>query len=272
MSILRPRIRPARRGFTLLEVLFAVALGASLMVAAITFLLSMGELWGRGSDKRLFDQHVRGVTRFLESFLQQANVPTDATQQAAAGTGTGNNNPPQNNGGGAQNPRTGAGTGATAQTGATSQTGTDAETQGAASKDRFSFGNPHGYEGDPMLMFEVDEAPGVCVWPVRPLPKVECAVQITPSEGLVLLWISKLEDDYGTVRPRKTQISPYVQAAEFEYFDEQRGTWERQSAPIKDPGNVVRMPQRFRLTFVYGGETRQVSIAVPAPPGGPPLR
>jgi hypothetical protein len=35
----------------------------------------MGEIWGRNSDKRLFDQHVRAVTRFIEHELRGAAMP-----------------------------------------------------------------------------------------------------------------------------------------------------------------------------------------------------
>lgn len=64
-----------RRGFTLLEIMVALAITGMLMVALNTFIFSMGELWGRNSDLRLFDQHVRAVTRFLERELQTAALP-----------------------------------------------------------------------------------------------------------------------------------------------------------------------------------------------------
>ena len=73
-SVLRGRGRSSR-GFTLLEILVAMALVALVMVAMNTFIFSMGELWGRNSDVRLFDQHVRNVTRFLESELRTAAFP-----------------------------------------------------------------------------------------------------------------------------------------------------------------------------------------------------
>ncbi|MDF3057526.1 MAG: hypothetical protein K0R17_1741 [Rariglobus sp.] len=64
-----------RRGFTLLETLVALALTGLLMIALNTFVFSMGELWGRNTDLRLFDQHVRAVTRFLERELRTAALP-----------------------------------------------------------------------------------------------------------------------------------------------------------------------------------------------------
>jgi prepilin-type N-terminal cleavage/methylation domain-containing protein len=74
--------RPA--GFTLLEVLLALALVALVLVALNTFIFSMGELWGRNRDLRLFDQHVRAVTRFLERELRSASLPPAVTAGAAA--------------------------------------------------------------------------------------------------------------------------------------------------------------------------------------------
>ncbi len=56
----------SRHGFTLLELLMAIMIGALLMVAASTFVFSMGELWGRGGEERLFDrQDVDRVRLYL---------------------------------------------------------------------------------------------------------------------------------------------------------------------------------------------------------------
>ena len=61
--------------FTLLEILLALALTALVLVSLNTFVFSMGELWGRNADLRLFDRHVRSVTRFLEQELHTASLP-----------------------------------------------------------------------------------------------------------------------------------------------------------------------------------------------------
>lgn len=64
-----------RRGFTLLEMLIALALGALVLLAMNTFVFSMGDLWGRNQGKRFFDLHVRAVTRFLGEELRRAAWP-----------------------------------------------------------------------------------------------------------------------------------------------------------------------------------------------------
>ena len=67
-----------KNAFTLLEIILALALTALVLVALNTFVFSMGELWGRNTDVRLFDRHVRAVTRYLEQELRSAALPPSA--------------------------------------------------------------------------------------------------------------------------------------------------------------------------------------------------
>jgi len=62
----------------------SLALVGLLLVAMNQFIFSMGELWGRGADVRLFDQHVRAVTRFVEQTLHGTAMPTARGVQALA--------------------------------------------------------------------------------------------------------------------------------------------------------------------------------------------
>ncbi len=74
----RPPSEHSQRGFTLLEVLLALALTALVLLSLNTFVFSMGELWGRNADLRLFDRHVRAVTRYLDQELRTAGLPPSA--------------------------------------------------------------------------------------------------------------------------------------------------------------------------------------------------
>ena len=58
--------------------LLAVALVGLMMVGLTTFIFSMGELWGRGNDSRLFEAHSRNVTNFLQDELRSAVLPPSA--------------------------------------------------------------------------------------------------------------------------------------------------------------------------------------------------
>ncbi len=72
----------SKTGFTLLELLLSLALIGLLLVAMNQFIFSMGELWGRGTDVRLFDRHTRAVTRFVEKMLGSTVLPEAQGSQA----------------------------------------------------------------------------------------------------------------------------------------------------------------------------------------------
>ncbi len=67
-----------RRAFTLLELLVAVALMGMLLLALNFFVFSMAEIWGHGAERRLFDQHVRAVTREVQRLARTASLPPGA--------------------------------------------------------------------------------------------------------------------------------------------------------------------------------------------------
>lgn len=67
-----------RGGFTLIEVLLSLMLTGMVLVSTTFFIFSMGELWGRGSEDRLFDRHARAVTRFLHATMSQSVISADA--------------------------------------------------------------------------------------------------------------------------------------------------------------------------------------------------
>ena len=75
MKFMRPFSGKSARGFTLVEMLLAMAILSMLVTAMFTFVFSMTELWGHGGEKRLFGQHVNAVTRHVESMLRRAAWP-----------------------------------------------------------------------------------------------------------------------------------------------------------------------------------------------------
>jgi hypothetical protein len=71
--------------------LLALALLTSLLLALNMFLFSMGELWGQNRRQRLFDQHVRAVTRYLDELLTRGSLVVEPGRElrlaAPAGMG-----------------------------------------------------------------------------------------------------------------------------------------------------------------------------------------
>jgi prepilin-type N-terminal cleavage/methylation domain-containing protein len=72
------------RGFSLVEILLAVSLLGALLLAMSLFIFSMGEIWGRNSEQRLFDQHVRAVTRHVEELLRTAALAPSTSGTTAS--------------------------------------------------------------------------------------------------------------------------------------------------------------------------------------------
>ena len=77
-------MRCGRRGFTLWEILLALALTGLVLVSLNTFIFSLGELWGRGGEARLFDRHVQAFSRFLEEEVRTAALPPAGTAEQPA--------------------------------------------------------------------------------------------------------------------------------------------------------------------------------------------
>ncbi len=77
--------RRATDAFTLVEILMAVALLGAVLLALNLFVFSMGELWGRNTERRLFDQHVRAVTRHVDGLLRRAVLAGPDASTAAIG-------------------------------------------------------------------------------------------------------------------------------------------------------------------------------------------
>lgn len=211
----------AHAGFTLLEILVALALVGLLLVAMNTFVFSMGELWGQRAEVRLFERHVRSVTRFLDHELRSAALPPAARP---------NSNPialqeikPQN---------------------------------GLMEK---------------MLTFELPAGSRLLQWPDRPLPEVVCSLQIRPSEGLVLLWHSRLEKNFDLDAPRETLITPLATGLQYDYYDPDTSRWTTENAVKMDNQGQPLTPQRLRLKFAYEKLTSESVIILPTPGEALPL-
>ncbi len=72
---LQAKHRRRLAAFTMIELVVAIALMGLLLVGLNYFIFSMGELWGKNSEKRLFEQHVRAVSRYLEREFRLAALP-----------------------------------------------------------------------------------------------------------------------------------------------------------------------------------------------------
>lgn len=225
----------------------AVTIGGSLLVASVFFAFSMGELWGNGSEVRVFDQHVRGVTRFMQEILRQAEAPpeVDALGNVQAAEGA---------------------TGAAANGGQPVPV-----TQEAAP---VQWQEPRGVSGsEELLTLQLTKSPGIFTWPEEPLPFVVTAIRVEPARGLFLLWKSRLEIDFVDAAPRELRVSPFVTAISYLYYDseEENPEWEETVRPRNASGGELEVPARLRLHFDYHGIERTTDLVLPQVAAGVPI-
>lgn len=236
-----------RAGFTLLELVLALALVSLLLVGLNTFLFSMGELWGRNTDVRLFEQHVRAVTRFLEGEIRQAALPPSVRTPSAP------------------SPAVAAGAPAGAP-------GAPVAAAGGASTVPITVEEirPQGGATEKLLTYDLPGGSRIFNWPDRPLPEVVCSWQVRSGEGLVFLWHSRLEKEFENDPPRETVVTPLVTGLRYEYFDPETNRWTIESQLKQDNQGAAMTPQRVRLMFAYGKLTRESVLTLPVPGQGLP--
>lgn len=248
----RPANDARRAGFTLLEVLLAIFVGSMLLIAVVTLAFSMGELWGNSSEPRLFAQHVRGVSRFLDNILRQAEPPPEITS-------------------GVQDARS------TRQKDQEQQPQVPGQADAAPARTDeppVAWQQPRGrkYGTEEFLTFELAESPGIFSWPEQPLPFVVCALRVDPQDGLFLLWKSRLEEDFEDEAPREFRVSPYVTGITYYYYDTTgaQPRWEKADQP-RSSGGDRELPTRIELTFEYKGEKQVAGLVIPPPATGVPV-
>jgi len=213
----------SKSGFTLVEVMVAVFFGAMILVAATSFIFSMGELWGRGAETRLFHKHARGVSRFIEQAFEKASLTSINTSEDGVVVW--------------------------------------GERGGAANK------------GRKFMTFELRDSPGAFAWPEERLPFVVCSLEYDESEGLFILWQSRLEENFQDEEPRRSLISPFVRDFKYHYIDyeEENPEWEILDDPKTESATELLIPQRLELVFEFQGEQITRQIDVPSTFSGVPL-
>jgi len=74
-----------RSGFSLVEVLLALAIGGLVLLSASALLVTISQAWAnRPATREAFDTHVNGVAHFLTAMLEEASVPGLAGNQRKA--------------------------------------------------------------------------------------------------------------------------------------------------------------------------------------------
>jgi hypothetical protein len=260
--------------FTLLEVILAVSIAGALLAGAATLMVSVTNAWLERQDRHFFEDHVDGVTEFLQASFSMAGTEIALGDEDESGGSTsnvsGNNNIetdgsqvpvdiPVNNNSDGGNSMEGNNTESTTGSGLV-----------RVSEDPIDWSKPPGFTDyqDPLLHFGLRETPPLLVQTENaPIIGVEAFLHFEDDEGLSLLWYTPLQEKSEDLDDlRRTPISELVTKVEYVYWDEGFEKWENKTEPKEGEGDdSFILPRFLKLTFEYEGVTQERSLTIPIP-------
>ncbi len=234
-----------RAGFTLLEMLLALAVAGLLVGASSQLIVSLSHIWAHRTDADSFEEHADGVARFLSrSFAESlgrhqpewtggkadaASEQIEALQEAEATSGSG------------------------------------------------LWKN----EGVSMGRIDKDDAitPPTLNWKFFLLPPalggdappasagVEAWLVFEQGRGLAIVWRDIRNVQPGIVGDedellRSSLVSAFVTKLEYLYRDDERKQWLEEEKP-REFGGDYKLPDFLRITFEEGGRTSVRMVRVP---------
>jgi prepilin-type N-terminal cleavage/methylation domain-containing protein len=126
-----------------------------------------------------------------------------------------------------------------------------------------AWSRPPGFSefDDPLLAFQLKEAPAILSYGEAPLPAVTCYLYLKEREGLALLWYPKLKRIEGVEDIYNTALSTFVKSAEYCYYDKESDQWKVSAFPEEDARGLLILPDLIKLRFEHEGEDpREVPV------------
>lgn len=238
------RARTTVKGFTLIEVVMAVALGGMILTAAAGFVFFVAQLNIAAEEEPLFEEHVDSTTRFVEYILSCALPAEDATESS------GSNNSDSDSETGESGTNNGQSSSISWQT-IPGESGLDTEA--------LSF----TLAGDLPILVDEDQAY---------LPEVECWLVFKEGEGLLLRWRTEEMRSEDVDDLLTSVISPYVTALTYWYYDQEDDSWEESDEVETADEGGNRMPEFIALAYEYpDGQEAKRQILLPALDADRPL-
>ncbi len=257
-------------GFTLLEVILAIAITGFLLAGATAFVISVSNIWVDREERNFFEDHVDGVSEFLRASFSNAGMEI-ALDDRSEDTSTTTNNEPSGNGPVEINVIE-VNTPDEASTSPNTNGSTSSSNGGLlrASEEPVGWANPPGFAEykDPLLNFKLTSTPPLLInIDNAPTIGIDAFLYFEPNEGLSLLWYSLLQEEVeDTEDMRRTEISPLVTGIKYIYWDERFEKWEEEEEPMQGDGNdEFLLPRFIKLTFEYEDETKERTLAIPVP-------
>ena len=277
-KFLRIKRTRSRSGMTLIEVVLAIAVAGFLLTAATSFVVSISNIWAERSQRNFFEDHVDGVTEFINVMLLSAGAYIQINDNK-------NSSKQQQNGAEMNIQGTSELTSKQNDTFIASRKKDPQENLRYNSKGlmtnetslRNRDSKPIIWEQlpgsanykEPLLHFKLNYTPPLFVTDsAQPsLDQVEVYLFFDSLKGLSVLWHSVLQEETETVDDlRRTLISPYVKSLEYVYWDSRFEKWEIEKKPREGENSTKReylLPRAIQLSFVYENEIKMRTLTIP---------
>ena len=257
--------------FTLLEVILAVAIAGALLAGAASLMVSVTNAWLERQDRHFFEDHVDGVTEFLQASFSMAGTEIALGDEDESGGSTMNETGNEIETDGSE--VTVDTSGKNNSDGGNSMDGNTTESSTGSglvhvSEDPINWSQPPGFADyqDPLLHFRLNETPPLLVQTENaPIIGVKAFIYFEDDEGLSLLWYTPLQEDSEDLDDlRRTPLSDLVTKVEYVYWDERFEKWETETEPKEgEDDDQFILPRFLKLTFEYEGVIKERSLTIP---------
>ena len=257
--------------FTLLEVILAVAVAGALLAGAATLMVSVTNAWLERQDRHFFEDHVDGVTEFLQASFSMAGTEIALGDEDESGGSmmneTGNEIETDGSEVTVDISRNNNSDGGNSMDGNTAES-TSGSGLVRVSEDPIDWSPPPGYADyqDPLLHFVLNDTPPLLVQTENaPIIGVEAFLHFEEDEGLSLLWYTPLQEDSEDLDDlRRTPISNLITKVEYVYWDERFEKWETETEPKEgEDDDQFILPRFLKLTFEYESVIKERSLTIP---------
>ena len=249
---------------TLIEVVIAIAISGFIIFAAVSFFVSITDIWSKREQRYAFHEHVDGVTQFLKSnFCSAQVIPNETTFfQNTVSPQTNTRNSSVETKPGTINIQTASSNNQSIGSG----TSTNNAPQSATN---IFWQNPefNQISDDPLLSFQIRNNTPLLTntYGVMPIENT-LYLYFDPDEGLSVVHTSSLNKDIESEEDyQRTMLSPYVKQMKYIYWDIESKTWESLDEPMINPNNEFDylIPNFLKLSFEY--QETQIERIIPIP-------
>ena len=256
--------------FTLLEVILAVTIAGALLAGAATLMVSVTNAWLERQDRHFFEDHVDGVTEFLQASFSIAGTEIALGDEDGSGGSTMSETGNEIETDGSQVTVDISGNN-NLESGNSMEGNTESTTSSGlmrVSEDPIDWSQPPGFADyqEPLLHFKLRDTPPLLVQTENaPIIGVEAFLHFEDDEGLSLLWYTPLQEDSEDLDDlRRTPLSDLVIKVEYIYWDKRFEKWESETEPKEGEGDdQFILPRFLKLTFEFEAVTKERTLTIP---------